>query len=213
MANHCCGGACPPTRPDASYRRVLWVALGVNAAMFLVEIGAGLAAGSVSLQADALDFMGDAANYGISLAVLGLSLAARARAALVKGASMGAFGLWVAGATLWNALHPAVPGAGVMGAVGTAALLANIGTAALLYAFRDGDANRRSVWICSRNDAIGNLAVLFAASGVCATGTGWPDVAVAAIMATLALWGAAQVIGQARSELRHDRAEPAAGRA
>src|SRR3546814_4853476 len=146
--------------------RILWAALLVNAGMFAVEIAAGWAAGSVSLQADALDFLSDAANYGVSLFVLGMAAVSRARAALLKGLSLGAVGLYVAGATLYNALVLKVPAAEVMGAVGVLALLANAGVAALLFAYRKGDANMRSVWICSRNDAIANVAVVLAAFGV-----------------------------------------------
>ncbi len=186
----------------AAYRRVLWVVLGINAAMFLVEISAGLAARSVSLQADALDFLGDTFNYGITLFVLGMSLRWRARAALLKGAFMGLFGLWVIGATVYNTVFSTVPGALVMGSVGLAALAANVGSAALLFRYRHGDSNMRSVWLCSRNDAIGNVAVMVAAGGVLATGTGWPDVAVAAVMATLALTACRHVLKQAAGELR-----------
>ncbi|MBI5165646.1 MAG: cation transporter [Magnetospirillum sp.] len=170
--------------------------------MFLVEIVAGVAAGSSSLQADALDFFGDAANYGVSLFVLGMSLHRRAMASVLKGATMGAFGLWVIANTGRHLLTGTVPEAAVMGAVGVAALVANVVVAVMLYAFRDGDSNMRSVWICSRNDAIGNLAVLGAASGVFATGSGWPDFAVAGIMAALALSGAVQVLRHALAELR-----------
>jgi Co/Zn/Cd efflux system component len=183
----------------------LWLALAINAGMFGVEIVAGLAAGSSSLQADALDFLGDAANYAVSLLVLGLSLRHRAMASVLKGSTMGVFGLWVIGNTLVHLLNGTIPEAGVMGLVGVAALLANAGVAVMLYAFRDGDSNMRSVWICSRNDAIGNLAVLGAASGVVVTGSGWPDLLVAAVMAGLALSGAAQVLRQAGAELRSTR--------
>lgn len=186
------------------YRAVLWIVLGINAVMFLIEIVAGLAAGSASLQADALDFFADAANYGISLFVLGLGIRWRAGAALVKGGSMGLFGFWVIGTVIWHALHGTVPGWGTMGVVGTAALAANAACLALLYAWRDGDANMRSVWICSRNDVISNLAVLAAAFGVFGTGTGWPDIIVAAVMAVLAIQGAATVVRQAMSELREN---------
>ncbi len=186
----------------AEYRRVLWVVLWINAAMFLVEISAGLAARSVSLQADALDFLGDTFNYGISLFVLGLSLRWRAAAALLKGAFMGLFGLWVISATVYNTVFATLPGALVMGSVGLAALAANVGSAALLFRYREGDSNMRSVWLCSRNDAIGNVAVMLAAGGVLATGTGWPDVAVAAVMATLALTACRLVLKQAVGELR-----------
>ena len=185
-----------------AYRRVLWVALAVNFAMFGVEIGAGVAAQSASLLADSLDFLGDAANYGISLFVLGMALRWRARASLLKAASMGAFGLWVAVTTIQHAMSGTVPAAPVMGAIGALAFAANLGVAALLYRWREGDSNMRSVWICTRNDAIGNLAVLAAAAGVFGSGTGWPDYLVAAIMSGLALWGAVQVLVHARVELR-----------
>ena len=199
-----CCGHCPGD--DASqtprYRRVLWTVLAINAAMFAVEIGAGIAAGSASLQADALDFLGDAANYGISLFVVGMALRYRASAALAKGATMGAFGLWVLGITIWHAVHGTLPAAGTMGIVGGTALLANGASFALLWAYRDGDANMRSAWICTRNDVLGNLAVLIAAAGVFGTHTGWPDLIVAATMAALALQGAWTVLRHAWFELR-----------
>ncbi len=208
----CCSGACQPAAPpvDKAYRRILWTALVINAAMFLVEIIAGDAAGSVSLKADAMDFLSDAANYGISLFVLGMALTWRARAALVKGLSLGAVGLWVAASTISNALFATVPEAEVMGVVGFMALAANIGCALLLYAYRGGDSNRRSVWICSRNDAIGNLAVMLAALGVFGTGTGWPDIVVAAIMACLSISGAIQIVRHSLTELRPGLAPAAA---
>jgi Co/Zn/Cd efflux system component len=201
----CC---CPPPlnldsqRGNQAYRRALWAVLAINAAMFLVEIGAGLAAGSASLQADALDFLGDAANYAISLFVVGLALRFRATAALVKGATMGVFGLWVIGTIVWHATHGTLPSAFTMGTIGLAALVANAASFGLLWAYRGGDANMRSAWICTRNDVLGNVAVLFAAIGVFGTGTGWPDVIVAAIMAVLALQGAAVVTRHATRELR-----------
>jgi Co/Zn/Cd efflux system component len=199
-----CCAAPPRDAGGARFRRVLWGALAVNALMFVAEIGAGLAAGSVSLQADALDFLGDAANYGLSLFVLSMALAWRARAALVKGLSMGAFGLWVLGLTLWHALAGTVPAAEVMGGVGLVALAVNVVVALTLYCYRAGDANMRSVWLCSRNDALGNIAVVAAASGVFATARGWPDILVALVMAGLALSAAVQVVRQARLELRRD---------
>ncbi len=200
-----CGTAAKAAALDPVYRRVLWAALIVNAAMFAVEIAAGVAAGSMALKADALDFLSDAANYGISLMVLGSAVALRAKAALVKGLSLGAVGLFVAGNTAWNALVLKVPSAEVMGVVGLLALAANVGVAAMLYAWRRGDANMRSVWICSRNDAIGNVAVVLAAIGVFGTGTAWPDLVVAAIMAGLALSGAVQIVRQSLAELARDR--------
>jgi Co/Zn/Cd efflux system component len=212
MADSCC--APPPLKLDpyrgsSAYRRVLWTVLAINGVMFLVEIGAGLAAGSASLQADALDFFGDAANYAISLMVVGMALRYRATAALIKGATMGVFGLWVVGTVIWHLMHGTLPSAFTMGAVGFAALIANAASFGLLWAYREGDANMRSAWICTRNDVLGNLAVLIAALGVFGTGTGWPDIVVAAIMATLALQGAAVVIRQSVAELRLPVAVPA----
>ena len=186
---------------DAGYRRVLWLALAINAAMAVVEVASGLRAGSLALQADALDFMADAANYGISLFVLARSLRWRASAALVKGGAMALFGVWILGTALWKLMHPEVPSANVMGVVGTLALAANLGVAMMLYRFRNGDANRRSVWLCTRNDAIGNLAVLAAAAGVVASETPWPDLAVGAVMAALALSAARHVLRRAAGEL------------
>ncbi|MDB5965188.1 MAG: cation efflux protein [Polaromonas sp.] len=183
------------------YRRILWVALWVNAAMFAVEIGAGFTSGSVSLLADAIDFFGDAANYGVTLAVLSMGVVWRSWAAVLKGVSMLAFGLFVLGRTAWGALHGVAPEAITMGTVGLLALAANLWVAALLYAHREGDANMRSVWLCSRNDAIGNIAVMLAALGVLGTGTAWPDLAVALAMALLAVSGGWSVLRQARAEI------------
>jgi Co/Zn/Cd efflux system component len=203
----CCrhDDCCVPAAQAGKYRRVLWAVLLINAAMFAVEIGAGVLAGSASLQADALDFMGDAANYGISLFVVGMALRYRALAAFAKGTSMGLFGIWVLGVAAWHAWHGTLPHAFTMGAVGFAALAANAASFALLWRFRGGDANMRSAWICTRNDVLGNLAVLLAALGVFGTGTGWPDIVVAAVMATLALQGAWIVLRQSLAELRHSR--------
>ncbi len=200
-----CGhhGCAPPSATQSpSYRRVLWIALVINGAMFAVEIAGGLQADSVSLLADAVDFLGDAANYGIALLVLGMALKWRARAALLKGVTMGAFGILVLGRAAWSAAAGTVPDAMTMGSIGALALVANVAVAAMLYAWREGDANMRSVWLCSRNDAIGNLAVMAAAFGVFGTGTAWPDLAVAAVMGVLGLTAARSVIAQARAELR-----------
>jgi Co/Zn/Cd efflux system component len=201
--DHCAGSE---RSNSPRWRRALWIALGVNAAFFLAEIIAGAVAGSAALQADALDFFGDAANYAISLGVAGMALGWRARAALAKGGTLIAFALWVLGSTVWHALNGTLPTAEVMGLVGVAALIANGGVALMLHRFRTGDANMRSVWICSRNDAIGNLAVMLAAMGVFGTGTGWPDVIVAGVMGGLGLWGGWQIVQQARGELRHAHA-------
>jgi len=200
MSASCCDQALEQ-RGNESYRRVLWAVLAINAAMFAVEVAAGLAAGSASLQADALDFLGDAGNYAISRFVVGMALRYRAMAAFLKGATMGVFGLWVLGVTAWHVWHGTLPHAATMGAVGVAALVANAVSFGLLWANRGGDANMRSAWICTRNDVLDNLAVLIAALGVLGTGTGWPDVIVAAIMAGLALQGAWVVLNQSRAEL------------
>lgn len=204
MSAHCCEHKNPETESIVNfprYRRVLWIALLVNAAMFMVELVAGYRSGSLSLLADAIDFAGDALNYGVSLAVLSAALAWRARAAMLKAVSMMGFGLFVLGKAVWSVVDGRVPDAATMGVVAVLALCANVGVAWLLYAFREGDANMRSVWLCSRNDAIGNVAVALAALGVFETGQSWPDLGVAAVMSVLALQGGWQVMRQARREL------------
>lgn len=185
----------------AAYKRILWVVIAINGIMFLVEMTAGMIASSQALKADALDFLGDTATYTITLMVLGMPLVWRARAALVKGASLGLMGIWVLGSTIYYALVLDVPQAEVMGSIGLLALTANMVSVLLLLRHRNGDANVRSVWLCSRNDAIGNLAVIFAASGVWATNTAWPDLIVAAVMAGLFLWSSEQIVRQALREL------------
>lgn len=207
-------GTPPPDLADdparlAAYRRVLWIALAVNVAMFVVEVLAGLRSGSVSLLADAIDFFGDAASYAVSLAVLGAAAHWRSRTALLKAASMGAFGVFVLGRAAWSWAQGHTPDAATMGSIGALALVANVGVAALLYAHRNGDANMRSVWLCSRNDALSNIAVMLAAAGVFGTHHAWPDLLVAAIMGGLALWSAVQVLNHARLELRQGRQDPA----
>jgi Co/Zn/Cd efflux system component len=202
MSASCCSGPCATPAVDPRYRKALWVALVLNAAMFVIELGASWRSGSVSLMADSIDFFGDAVNYGLSLAVLGMALSARSRAALFKAACMGAFGLFVLGRAGANFISGAAPEPITMGTVGFLALAVNAGVALMLYRFRSGDANMRSVWICSRNDAIGNVAVMLAAVGVFGTGSAWPDLAVAAVMGLLALAGAATVLSHAREELR-----------
>lgn len=211
MSAACCDQTIDPHRGNERYRRVLWAVLAINFVMFAVQVAAGLAAGSASLQADALDFLGDAGNYAISLFVVGMALRYRAMAAFAKGATMGLFGLWVLGITAWHVWHGTLPNAFTMGAVGLAALVANAASFGLLWAFRGGDSNMRSAWICTRNDVLGNLAVLLAALGVFGTGTGWPDVIVAAGMAGLALQGAWTVLNQSRAELRISTSPTPAG--
>ncbi|MBQ0772916.1 MAG: cation transporter [Sphingomonadales bacterium] len=203
MVKSCCQPPDPAqsTLNNPRWRVILWIALVANAAMFVVEIIAGVAADSRALQADALDFFGDAANYAISLGVAGMALAWRARAALFKAATMLAFGLWVIGYAIYGLVVGSSPEPQTMGLIGTLALIVNIAVALLLFRYREGDANMRSVWICSRNDAIGNIAVLAAALGVFGTGQAWPDLLVAGVMAGLAIWGSVEVFNQARGEL------------
>lgn len=193
----------PSNSPDPKYRRILWVALIINALMFVIEIIFSQRANSVSLMADAIDFLGDAANYGISIYVLAMSVQTRAKASLIKAASMGLFGIGVLAHAIWNAITGVVPDAQTMTLIGFLALAANVSVAILLYAYRNGDSNMRSVWLCTRNDALGNIAVVLAAIGVFGTGTNWPDLIVATIMASLALTAAVQVMKQARQELIH----------
>ena len=193
---------------DPRWRRVLWIVLGINATMFVVELGASWTSDSVSLLADSIDFFGDAGNYAISLAVLGMGLGTRARAALFKAACMGGFGLFVIGKALWNLRAGTLPEPATMGVVGFLAMTVNVGVALMLYRFRSGDANMRSVWLCSRNDALSNVAVMLAALAVFGTASAWPDLLVAGVMAVLALSSSWSVVRQARGELR---AVPVAG--
>lgn len=189
-----------------AYRRALLAVIAINAAMFLVETSAGVLAGSQALKADALDFLGDTLTYGISLWAIGRPLAFRANVALLKGLSLAAMGLWVLGSTFWQVLVLGVPLAPVMGAIGLLALGANLASVLILTRYRDGDANVRSVWLCSRNDAIGNVAVIGAAAAVFLTGSAWPDLLVAGVLAALFLRSSQLILRQALAE----RAEAAA---
>lgn len=206
MADECCASACgsETTLNDARWLRVLWIALGLNAAMFIVEGVAGYFAGSRALQADALDFLGDAANYAISLSVAGMALAWRAKTAMVKGITILSFGLGVLVWAIWGLFHGSNPAPYAMSAIGTLALVVNFGVALMLYRYRTGDANMRSVWICSRNDAINNCLVILAGFAVLWTGSGLPDLIVALVMASLGISGGWQIIRQARTELAND---------
>ena len=214
MSIHChdhhgasCGVQNDKNAQSPRYRRILWIALIVNLAMFAVEIGAGFTSGSVSLLADAIDFFGDAANYGVTLVVLSMGALWRTRAAMLKAASMIAFGVFVLARAAWVFQQGSTPEALTMGTIGTLALLANVGVAVMLYAWRDGDANMRSVWLCSRNDALGNIAVMLAALGVFGTGSAWPDLLVAGVMGGLALVSGWQVLRQSREEMSAHRAQ------
>ncbi len=182
---------------DPRYKRVLWTVIVINAAMFMVEMIGGQLAGSQALQADALDFLGDTLTYGISLAVIGRSLAIRSNAALVKGLSLSLMGIWVFGSTLYHVLILGLPRAEIMGGIGVLALTANLASVLLLLRYKDGDANVRSVWLCSRNDALGNVAVMIAALAVWGSASAWPDLLVAGVMAVIFLTSATQILRQA----------------
>jgi Co/Zn/Cd efflux system component len=199
VADACCD--VPASSQDPAYRRVLWIALFANAAMFLVEIVAAAWSGSSALAADALDFLGDSANYALSLGAIALGGAWVSRVALLKGLAMSLYGVAVLAYAGWRAWLGLPPEAITMGLVGLLALAVNFSVAAMLYRFREGDANMRSVWLCTRNDVIANIAVLIAAVGVFGTGTVWPDVAVAGMLAVLGLSSGRIVIRQARAEL------------
>jgi cation diffusion facilitator family transporter len=202
MRKECCDTGVTFEGFSADYKRRLWLVIAINAAMFLIEIGAGALAGSQALQADALDFAGDAATYGISLAVIGASIRTRATAAFAKGLSLSLMGLWVFGSTLYHVLVLGVPRAEIMGLVGFLALAANVTSVLVLVPYKEGDANVRSVWLCSRNDAIGNVAVMIAALGVWVTASKWPDLIVAASMAALFLSSSFQILRQSLQEMR-----------
>ena len=192
---------------DPQFKRILYFALITNGGMFFLEIVMSYFGDSISLQADALDFFGDSVNYGLSLFVMGHALQLRARAALFKGATMGVFGLWIIGSAIERALEPSVPQASLMGVVGFLALLVNVSVAILLYRYKTGDSNMQSIWLCSRNDAIGNIAVIVAAMGVFATSTRWPDLIVAALIAGLSLSASVKVIKLALLEIRATRTQ------
>ena len=204
MGADCCGQDVKFDGVSADYRRRLWLVIAINAAMFLVEIGAGAMAGSRALQADALDFLGDSATYAISLAVIGTSLRTRAWAAVGKAASLSLMAFWVLGVTAYHVLVIGLPRAEIMGGIGVLALLANLASVLILVRYKDGDANVRSVWLCSRNDAIGNVAVMLAAAAVWATQTRWPDLVVAGLMASLFLYSSMRILQQSIAEMRGD---------
>ena len=189
-------------------RRALWAALVINATMVIVELSAGVLVGSVGLQADAADFFGDSVNYGLSLMALNLGLIWRTRLATLKGSVMGLFSVWVTGMIVYHALNGTVPSAPLMGGIGAFALLANLTCAVILFRFRGADANMKAVWVCTRNDALSNVAVIIAASGVWASNSGIPDLVVAAIIGGLAMFGAIEVLRAARQERRHGVALP-----
>ncbi|MCJ2054763.1 cation transporter [Methylobacterium sp. J-070] len=202
-ADSCCPKGVPVfDGVNPRYKRILWTVIGINGAMFLGEMAAGQLAGSQALKADALDFLADTVTYGLSLAVIGASLRTRATAALGKGLSLFLMALWVFGSTVYQTLILGVPKAEVMGVIGVLALAANLASVLLLRPYKDGDANVRSVWLCSRNDAIGNVIVMAAALGVWGMATAWPDLLVAAVMAGIFLTSSVQILRQAWVEYR-----------
>lgn len=200
-----CGDSCSSQSFDglsAKYKKVLWIIVVINGLMFLVETLAGFIADSTALKADALDFLGDTATYAITLLVIGKSLKVRSMAALIKGLSLGAMALFVLGFTLYRIIIFGEPEPMTMGAIGFLALTANMISVLLLLKYREGDSNIRSVWLCSRNDAIGNIAVILAGIGVFASGTVWPDIIVAFIIAGLFMHSSIKITKQAIAELR-----------
>lgn len=208
LCNHCEDHSA--TEPQM--RKALWVALIINISMFIVEFSSGWLSGSVGLQADAVDFFGDAANYALSLAVLGMALRWRTHVAFLKGVTMGLFGMWVVGNIVYHWYAGTVPPYAVMGGVAILALAANVVCAVMLFKFRGADANMASVWICSRNDAISNIAIVFAALGVWGSGSGVPDLIVAAFIVGLALYGAAEVLRRVKNEYAATASQSLVGR-
>jgi Co/Zn/Cd efflux system component len=202
MADCCNDKACEIEALRSRQSATLKIVLGINAVMFLVELTAGIMAGSVSLLADSLDMLGDALVYGFSLYVVARGARMKAQAALLKGGIVAAFGLFVLGQAVHRMLFPHVPVFETIGAIGTLALAANGLCLLLLWRHRADDINMRSVWLCSRNDIIANVSVLFAAAGVWLTGSGRPDVIVGLALAGVFLKSALYVLQSASTELR-----------
>lgn len=195
----CCGKV-TAAPIDAQAQRILWIVLIANAAMFLVEAIGGHAVGSLALQADALDFGADAATYGVTLWAVGQSARVRTRAALLKSAAMLVMGAAILVMAIGKLIAPTPPDPAPMGVIGFMALSVNLSAVVLLLRFRQSDANLRSVWLCSRNDAFGNVLVMIAAAATVATRSPWPDFAVGVIMSLLFLSGSWSVYTQARRE-------------
>ncbi|MEH6648404.1 MAG: cation transporter [Motiliproteus sp.] len=191
---------------SARYKTILWVVIAINALMFLVEGSASVVSNSMALSADALDFLGDSLTYGLTLLAIGHSLRWRASAALFKGVTLAVMGVVVLASTLYRVLLLEQPNEMIMGSVALLAFGANLFCALLLMRYRNGDANVRSVWLCSRNDAIGNIAVLIAALTVHQVQSPWPDLLVAALMAGLFLHSATLILRQAMAEFRSTQA-------
>jgi cation diffusion facilitator family transporter len=213
MAGCGCGDGLKFDGVSERYRRILWIVIAINALMFLVEIGASMASNSMALRADALDFLGDSLTYGITLLAIGHSIRWRASAALFKGLTLALMGFWVLGSTFYRVFILGIPNEAIMGSVALMAFVANVTSVLLLLKYREGDANVRSVWLCSRNDAIGNLAVMIAAGAVYYSRTQWPDLVVAGLMAVLFLHSSTLIIHQARREIQENCLPPAPGEA
>ncbi|MDO4431627.1 MAG: cation diffusion facilitator family transporter [Lonepinella koalarum] len=202
MACQSCCSSNQPIHQSPKYKKALWIVLILNLSMFFVEIVMGVKSGSTSLLSDSLDFLGDSANYLISLIVLPMALSYRAKASMVKGITMGVFGLFILITTIYRAFYGEIPSYSEMSIVGFLALLVNVSAVLILLKFRDGDSNVRSVWVCSRNDAIGNVAVILAGIAVYFFGSKYPDLIVAFVLAFLALQASQEIIKRAWAELK-----------
>ncbi|MCT8633019.1 cation diffusion facilitator family transporter [Glaesserella parasuis] len=202
MTCQSCCSSNQPIHQSPKYKKALWIVLVLNLSMFFVEIVMGIKSGSTSLLSDSLDFLGDSANYLISLIVLPMALSYRAKASMVKGLTMGVFGLFILITTIYRAFYGEIPSYSEMSIVGFLALLVNVSALLILLKFRDGDSNVRSVWLCSRNDAIGNVAVILAGIAVYLFQSKYPDLIVAFILAFLALQASQEIIKRAWVELK-----------
>ena len=197
-----CTGDTQRAERDPAYRRALWLVVVLNLGFGVVEAVGGFLSNSQALKADSLDFIGDGSITLVGLLALAWSARARAQVALVQGLFLAALGVGVIGYAAWRALHAVPPEAELMGGIGVAALLVNVAAALVLARFRAGDANVRAIWLFSRNDALANVAVIAAAGLVAWTGSAWPDIAVAAVIALLFLHSAQEIVSGARRELR-----------
>lgn len=204
MSDHCCNNVTKVeiTETNQSFKKILWIALILNFAMFFVEVIFGQMAHSLSLKADAIDFLGDSANYFITLFVLNSAIQTRAKVSLLKATFMFCFGLWILSEAIIRFITPEIPNSFTMTWVGTLALAINALVSFLLYKFRGGDSNMQSVWLCSRNDTIGNGAVILASFGVFYFSSKWPDLIVALFMAGLSVKSSYSILKLASKELQ-----------
>lgn len=198
----CCRADEERAASDPAYRRALIFVVALNLGFGILEAGGGFLADSQALKADSLDFIGDGSITLVGLLALGWAASTRARVAMTQGLFLGALGLGVIGFALWRALNASPPEAELMGGIGVAALAVNVTAALILARHREGgDAQARAIWLFSRNDALANVAVIAAAGIVAWTGKAWPDLAVAAGIATLFLHSAVEIIRDARCDL------------